>query len=62
VRLSLIGPLGLVRYPGSVVAEMSGQMAIRVRDAEGRGSAWDRLQKGVSGGHDGQGEADVGLR
>lgn len=37
-RLSLIGPLGLAHYPDSVVAEMSGPMAIRVREAEDQGN------------------------
>lgn len=61
-RLSLIGPSGLARYQDSVVVEMSGQMAIRVEDAEDRENAWHHLRRRVSGVHDGQGEADAGRR
>lgn len=61
-RLSLIGPLGLARCPDSVVAEMSGPMAIRVGDVEDRGNAWHHLQKRVSEVHDGQEGADAGQR
>jgi hypothetical protein len=61
-HLSLIGPLGSARCPDSVVAEMSGQMVIRVGDVEDRGNAWHHLRKRVSEVHDGQGEADAGRR
>jgi len=61
-RLSLIAPLGLARYPDSVVVEMSGPKVIRVGDAEDRGNAWHHLRRRALGVHDGQGEADAGQR
>ena len=54
----MIGPLGLGRYPDSVVAGMSGPMVIRV-DAEHQGNVWHHSRRRVSGVHDGQGEAYV---
>jgi hypothetical protein len=57
----MIGPLGLGRYPDSVVAEMSGPMVIRV-GAEDQGNAWHHLRRPVSVVRDDQGEADAGRR